>query len=205
MDTLAAMESCIAMRYLKPDPLPRDLVQQLIYAATRASSPGNSQGWSFIAIDDPDAKRTIGDAVHAAMAPVFANRPQGLPGPEERMYQGAAHLAQHFAEVPVWILGCAERVYPPHAPQDVFMYSTIYPAAQNLIVAARALGVGTAFTTFHMTAEPTIRAVTGLPDDVYPCVMIAAGWPARGFSRVRRKPVAEVLHWNTWRATGAGA
>ncbi|MFM7120905.1 MAG: nitroreductase family protein, partial [Gammaproteobacteria bacterium] len=111
----------------------------------------------------------------------------------------------HFAEVPVWILGCAERTYPPHAPQDVFMYSTIYPAAQNLIVAARALGVGTAFTTFHMTAEATIRAVTGLPENVYPCVMIAAGWPARGFARVRRRPVEEVLHWNQWRSTNAGA
>ncbi|MFM7119146.1 MAG: nitroreductase family protein, partial [Gammaproteobacteria bacterium] len=85
MDTLAAMETCIAMRYLKPDPLPRELVRQLIHAATRASSPGNSQGWSFIAIDDPAAKRTIGDAVQAAMAPVFASRPQGLSGPEARM------------------------------------------------------------------------------------------------------------------------
>ena len=198
MDTLEAMNSCIAMRYLKPDPLPRETVRTLVHAATRASSPGNSQGWEFVIIDDAGLKADFGAAVGAAMAPVFAHRPSDLPGPLERMYRGAEHLASHFANVPVWILGCGRKVYPPQAPQDVFMYSTIYPAAQNLIVAARAMGIGTAFTTFHMTIEPLLRQRLNLPAEVIPCVMIAAGYPERAFTPVRRRPVDEVMHWNGW-------
>jgi nitroreductase len=198
MDTLEAMETSIAMRYLKADPLPREQLVRLVYAATRASSPGNSQGWEFVVIDDADIKQKIGAVVLEGMQPAFRNRPAGLDPVQQRMYQGAEHLATHFAEVPAWILGCARKIYPPHAPQDVFMYSTIYPAAQNLLVAARSMNIGTVFTTFHMMAEPTIRELLRIPDGVYPCVMIAAGYPERPFTTVRRKPVEEVLHWNGW-------
>jgi nitroreductase len=198
MDTLEAMETCIAMRYLKPDPVPREILEKLVYAATRASSPGNSQGWEFVVIEDAELKQRIGAAVREGMAGAFSNRPADLAPVERRMYQGAQHLAEHFGEVPAWVLGCARRIYPPQNPQDVFMYSTIYPAAQNLIVAARSLGIGTAFTTFHMVAEPLIRELLRLPEDVHPCVFIAVGYPERPFSKVRRKPVADVMHWNGW-------
>jgi len=198
MDTLEAMETSIAMRYFKPDPIPKDELTRLIYYATRASNPGNSQGWEFIVIDDHDIKAKIGAVVKQAMAPVFASRPQGLEGVQERMYQGAEHLANNFASVPAWILGCGRKIYPPQDPQDVFMYSTIYPAAQNLVVAARAMNIGTAFTTFQHLAEPLLREELRIPDDVHLCVFIAAGYPERKFSKVRRKPGEEVLHWNGW-------
>ncbi len=199
MDVVEAMETCIAMRYLKPDPLPRETLERLVYAATRASNPGNSQGWGFIVIDDPAIKSRIGEAVREAMAPVFQSKPAGLEGVAERMYQGAEHLAGHFADVPAWILGCARKIYPPQAPRDEFMYSTIYPAAQNLVVAARSMNIGTAFTTFQSAAEPLLRELLEIPDDVYLCVMVAVGYPERSFSKVRRRPLDEVLHWNGWR------
>ena len=159
MDVIEAMETCIAMRYLKPDPVPRETLERLVYAATRASNPGNSQGWAFLVIDDADLKRRIGEAVREAMAPVFRNKPAGLDGVAERMYQGAEHLAEHFAEVPAWILGCARKVYPPQAPRDEFMYSTIYPAAQNLVVAARSMNIGTASVSYTHLTLPTNREV----------------------------------------------
>jgi len=198
MDTFESMETAIAMRYLKEDPIPRADLERLIFAATRASSPGNSQGWEFVVVDDPALKARIGEAVREGMAGAFANKPAGLDGVGERMYEGAQHLATHFARVPAWILGCGRKIYPPHAPQEVFMYSTIYPAAQNLIVAARAMNLGAAFTTFHMVAEPVIRDLLRIPADVHPCVFVAVGYPERKFGRVRRKPVSEVLHWNGW-------
>ncbi len=198
MDVLEAMETCIAMRYLKPDPVPRETLKQLVYAATRASNPGNSQGWEFVVIDDADLKRRLGEVVRAGMAPAFSSKPAGLDASAERMYRGAEHLAEHFAEVPAWILGCARKIYPPHAPREEFMYSTIYPAAQNLVVAARSMNLGTAFTTFQWVAEAMLRETLGIPDDVYLCVFIAVGYPERQFTRVRRRPVDEVLHWNGW-------
>ena len=196
MNVIEAMETCTAMRYLKEDPVPRDVLTRLIHAATRASSPGNSQGWEFVIVDEADAKARIGEAVRAGMAPAFAHKPQGLDGVQARMYAGAEHLATHFAKVPAWIVGCARKVYPPQAPSDVFMYSTIYPAAQNLIVAARSLDIGACFTTFHHAAGEVIRDVCRIPEDVHICVMVAIGYPERSFMPVRRKPVESVIHWN---------
>ncbi len=198
MDVLDAINTCTAMRYLKPDPIPKADLEKLIYAATRASNPGNSQGWEFVVIDDPAMKEEIGASVKEAMAPAFANKPQGMDGVAERMYLGAEHLANNFAKVPAWILGAARKIYPPQAPEDVFMHSTIYPAGQNLILAARAMNIGTCFTTFQRSAEPTIRKLCNIPDDVHLCLFVAVGYPERRFMPVRRKPVEDVLHWNTF-------
>lgn len=198
MDVIEAMETCIAMRYLKEDPIPKADLERLIYAATRASSPGNSQEWEFVVLSDAALKAEIGDAVWAAVAPMFESLTAEDGGTTARMYRGAEHLARNFAKVPSWILGCARKNYPPQAPTEAFMHSTIYPAAQNLIVAARAMGLGTTFTTFQMVAEPVIRRVLAIPNDVHLCVLVAVGYPARPFAPVRRKSVSEVLHWDGW-------
>jgi nitroreductase len=198
VDVIEAMESCIAMRYLKEDPIPKADLERLVYAATRASSPGNSQEWDFVVISDDGPKVDIGDAVWAEMAPMFESLSTDGKISEQRMYKGAAYLAKNFAKVPAWILGCARKNYPPQAPTEAFMHSTIYPAAQNLIVAARSMGLGTTFTTFQMTAEKVIRQRLSIPSDVHLCVLVAVGYPEKSFGPVRRKPVDEVLHWNGW-------
>lgn len=198
MEVLEAMDTCTAMRYFKEEPVPREDLEKLIYAATRASNPGNSQGWEFVVIDDENLKNLIGEVVLQGMAPAFANKPEGLDGVGERMYLGAEHLANNFAKVPAWILGASRKIYPPHAPEDVFMHSTIYPAGQNLIVAARSMNIGTCFTTFHRSAEPIIRKLCNVPEDVHLCLFVAVGYPERKFMPVRRKPLEDVLHWNTF-------
>jgi len=201
MDVFKAMETCTAMRYFKPDPIPHEVLEKLIYAATRASNPGNSQGWEFLVIDDPAIKAPVGEQVLAGMAPFFAARPDGKDAVEERMLVGAEHLAKNFASVPAWIVCMARKVYPPHDPQESFMHSTIYPAAQNLIVAARAMGIGTCFTTFPGNAEPQIRELCKVPDDLHMFVYVAVGYPDRDFMPVKRKPVAEVLTWNRYESS----
>ena len=198
MDVIEAMETCTAMRYFKDQAVSKQELEQLIYAATRASSPGNSQGWEFLVIDDPAIKTPVGEKVLEGMAPFFANRPPGQDGVEERMLQGAEHLARNFAQVPAWIVCMARMVYPPQAPQESFMHSSIYPAAQNLIVAARSMGIGTCFTTFPGNAEPEIRALCNVPDDLHMFVYVAVGYPDRDFQPVRRKPVEDVVTWNRY-------
>jgi nitroreductase len=78
------------------------------------------------------------------------------------------------------------------------VYAALYPAAQNLIVAARSLGLGTTFTTFQLAAEAEMRAALGLPSDVSIGVCIALGYPDRPFGPVARKPVDQVVHWEKW-------
>ena len=196
MDVFEAMETCTAMRYFKDEAVPADEIQKIIYAATRASSPGNSQGWAFLVIDDPATKAAMGEKVMEGMGPFFDNRPPGADGVEERMLQGAEHLARNFAKVPTWIVCMARQVYPPHDPQESFMHSTIYPAAQNMIVAARSMGIGTCFTTFPSYAEGEIREMCNVPDDLHMFVYIAVGYPERNFMPVRRKPIEDVITWN---------
>jgi len=196
MDVIEAMETCSAARYLKPDPVPQDLIERVIYAATRASSPGNSQKWDFIVIRNPEAKRKIRDL----LAPRFKAMRAEVPttGQSTSRLAAAIHLAETLNEVPAIIFVCGPVAYPPNAPMEQFVWSALYPAAQNLIVAARSLGLGTTFTTFHMLMENELRDLLGIPKEIKFGVMIPIGWPQNDFVKVKRKPIASVIHWDKW-------
>jgi len=198
MDALEALTTTRAMRRLKPDPVPEALLKQVIHAATCASSPGNSQGWDFVVVRDAGQRKRIGDVIRKHVAPNLVGIPEsgGIPRARERMIQGAQHMANHFEIAPVVIFVCGAVVYPPNNPMELFVPSALYPAAQNLIVAARALGLGTTFTTFHMFCEPQIREIIGLPATHRIQVTIPLGWPEGRFGPVKRKPVEEVIHWD---------
>jgi len=197
MDAIEAMETCRAIRYLKPDPVPQALIERVIYAATRASSPGNSQGWDFVVLRDRTAKAKLGPVLRERLLPLVQSMPN-TPGSVSRMIEGAQHLLRAFEEIPVWVIVCGRKVYPPGAATDQMVDAALYPAAQNLIVAARSLGLGTTFTTFQVATENEMRKVLGIPDDVSIAVCIAMGYPDRPFGPVKRKPVAEVIHWDRW-------
>lgn len=198
MDVFEAMGTARAIRYLKPDPVDPELIEKLIWAATRASSPGNSQGWDFVVITDPDAKASIGGAVDDAMAGIFREPPADADRSVRLMLNGARALAGSLATAPVLILVCGRMVYPPGNPDEMLVWSACYPAAQNLIVAARALGLGATFTTFQRRAEQVVRGTLGIPDDVRMAALIPVGWPDREHGPVNRKPVEEVIHWDRW-------
>jgi nitroreductase len=203
MDVFEAMGTCRAMRHLKPDPVPDDLVERVLWAATRAPSPGNSQGWDFVVLRDAAKKSRIADAVSAAMAARVA----AMPRPDDttrRMLDGTENLIATLGRAPVIVFVCGGVVYPPGAPREAFTWSAVYPAAQNLLVAARALGLGTVFTTMHMTAEPTVREVLGIPDHIRIGAMIPIGWPDRPFGPLTRRPVADFVHHDGWEGEKRG-
>ncbi len=187
------------MRWLRPDPISPELVERLIWAATRAPSPGNTQDWDFVLLDEPKAKTRIGDAVRDAMAARVAamERPDRTT---RLMLDGTAHLIDSFAEAPLIVFVCGRVRYPPQRPSEQMTWSALYPAAQNLLVAARALGLGSVFTTLHLTADAVVRQVLGIPDDVRIAATIPVGWPAADFGPVNRRPVSEVVHHNRWRS-----
>lgn len=199
MDVFDAMETCGAMRYLKPDPVPEDLIRKVLHAATRASNPGNSQGWDFVVVRDPDLKARIGKPLRETMHPILDGMADGDPSPRgKRMYGSVKSLLDAFDTIPVCIFVCGRAVYPTANPMPELIPAALYPAAQNLIVAARALGLGTTFTTFHQVIEPVVREALEIPADVQLGVMVAMGWPERSFRPVRRKPLDQVVHWDRW-------
>ena len=197
MDVFEAMSTCRAMRYLKPDPVDDELIERIVTAATWAPSPGNSQGRDFVVVRDAAKKEAIGDAIEAVMG----DRVAAMERPDRThrlMLDGTEHLVRTLKTCPVLILVCGKTVYPYQAPRESFVWSSIYPAAQNLIVAARALGLGTVFTTFHGTAEPVIRETLGIPDDVHIGALIPVGWPHRRFGPLRRVGYEQVVHLDGW-------
>jgi nitroreductase len=195
---IEAMETCRAMRELKPDPVPDELVETALHAATRASNPNNSQLWSFVVVRDPAQRAHIAKAFEPHLERVKAI-PAGDDKLLERRLASARNLVGGLASVPVIIFVCARNEYPPEGPLESMMYSAAFAASQNLIVAARSLGLGATFTTLNLRAEPELRTILEIPDDVTMVTTIPLGWPARPFGPVRRKPLAEVVHHDRWR------
>ena len=200
MDVFEAMGTAVSMRWLKPDTVPDALIERLLWAATRASNPGNSQPWEFVVVRDESLRRRLGDVLSKRMIGVGQRTDDQLPDDptQRRILQGATHLIKHFADAPVLLFICGRNVYPAHAPQEHMMYSAVFSAAQNLMVAARALGLGAAYTTFQLGNEAKFSEILGLPADVRICVTIPVGWPARNQGTLNRKPLDDVAHYDGW-------
>ena len=196
MDLFEAMDTNRAMRRLKPDPVPRELLEQLVHAATRAPSAGNSQHWSFVIVTNREDMRFLGDILQRRLGQ-FSRDPED--DAQGRMMRAVRYLIAHFHETPAVIFCCIRNAYPnAETPVRATMWSTIYPATQNLLLAARGLGLGAAMTTFQAGAEDEIKAHFGIPDDVYIGSTIPVGYPMGRFGPLGRKPLDEVLHWERW-------
>lgn len=197
MDVFEAMGTARAMRFFKPDPVPQELIDKVLWAATRASSPNNTQGWDFIVVTDADIRRRLGDLFKP-----FAERVKSMPVPDNavdrRTLAGAHNLGANMGNFPCIIFVCGRNIYPADNPREPFMYSAVYAASQNLIVAARALGLGAAFTTLQGMFDKQIREILNVPDDVYICTTIPLGYPDGPTGPVSRKDVSEVVHHNGW-------
>jgi nitroreductase len=173
-------------------PIPEDLIKKVIHAATCASSPGNSQGWDFVVVRDPAARKKIGDLIRETVLPRLVPIPEsgGVEAGRRKMMSGARHLAGNFGAAPVIVFVCGASIYPPGAPMDEFVPAALYPAAQNLIVAARSVGLGTVFTTFHMFCAAELTKILGTrephPGDD------PMGWP--GEVRTRRAQASGRSH-----------
>ncbi len=196
-DIWEVMETCRAIRYLKPDPIPAAVLDKVLWAATRAPSPGNSQGWDFVVVDDADAKRVIAEAIGAAMLPAISKM-QPRDRTERLMFDGAAALIGSMATAPAVIFVTGPVIYPAGRPEESFTWSALYPAAQNILLAARALGLGTVFTTLHRAADSVIRDTLDIPDHIRIAATIPIGYPDADFGPVNRRPVADFVHRNRW-------
>lgn len=196
LDTMATAR---AVRRFTDDPVPDELIERLVFAASRASSGRNSQPWEFIAIRDRDALGRIAAEFEPRVAELLAAVPRARDEHQRTMFRQAAGLMQAISTVPVVIVVAGRLIEwgPPFDAHET-LHSALFAASQNLIVAARALGLGAAFTTFHLHAEATFREVTGIPDEFHIATTIPVGWPATRPGPVRRKPVADVLHWDRY-------
>jgi nitroreductase len=206
MDLHEALYTTRAMRRVKPDPVPLDVQARVLDAAVRAPSGGNSQGWRFVMVDDPDLKAVLGPLYRDALGQLWATfykervaAAEADPSSEEgaatlRMVRSAQHLADHFEEIPLFLFGFIQ-----HDPSG----GSIFPAIWSAMLAARAEGVGTALTSvlgvFH---GPETLAALGVPDGegwISACC-VSFGYPTGRWDVAARRPAHEVAFRNRWGA-----
>ena len=194
------MQTTRSMRRLKPDPVPATLIRKILEAGTSAPSGGNMQRWRFLVVRDPEIKKTVGAYYKRTWDEVVSPRYRsGNPAPGTspdrfaRMLDAAQYLADHIHEAPVWIVPCMEGANPTRTAG-----SSIYPAVQNMLLAARALGLGATLTTLYLNFEREVEAALGLPSDVHSYALIPIGYPMGRFGPVRRVPLADVVYGEQW-------
>ena len=197
MDVLEAIRTTRSMRRLDParDVSDEDLVT-IIDAATRAPTGGNSQPVRWLVVRDPELKRRVGEVYRSqARTRLVAYEQDAKTDPEvARMLRSARHLAEHMGEAPALLIPCARAERGRAA-------SSVFPAVQNLMLAARALGLGTTLTTIHLGDEGTVREILSIPEDVQTFAIIPVGYPLGRWGEARRRPVSEVTYWDGWRQT----
>ena len=140
-----------------------EVVTTILYAAVRAPSGGNTQRWSFLVIRDRETKKRFGEWYLDAWTGLVAD--MNLQQTSAQPYRPSM-LAQSMEDISVLILACLDSPTPPHGPNSLTPGSSIYPAVQNIIFAARALGLGTVLTTLHTKLEDEVKVLLGIRDTV---------------------------------------
>jgi nitroreductase len=200
MDVREALYTTRAMRRVSSDPIPDAVVARIIDAAIHAPSGGNAQNWNFIVVDDREVIGKIGSIYQEAMTELWktiyaqqiADSQADPDDPDNaqwlRVYRSAQWLQDHFGDVPLLLCGLGDA-------------GSVYPALWSAQLAARAEGVGSAFTSVlsFFNRDETLAAL-GVPGEGAPPFhgMITFGYPLGRWGVGARKPAAEVMYSNQW-------
>ena len=209
MDFFEVVHTQRSIRRFKPDPVPPEAIRKMIDAAIRAPSGSNSQPWIWLVVRDQAKREAIAGAVrqHFGGAGNIENlrRDAGqLEDPaRRRMMLGAVGFFENVAAAPVLIIPCLVGVTSPVTDgTSLLAGSSIYGAVQNMMLAARAQGLGTVLTTFNSFMEDTLRTEFHIPDNAIPTCVVPVGYPdGQRFGPTTRKPPEEVTFWDDWGAT----
>ena len=211
MELREAMSTLRAVRRLRPDPVPEDVLRRVLEAATWAPTGGNAQPWRALAVRDPDRKRFLGElylegwrAYSAQHQKLLEGAPPAVREKQARMLAAGDHLAEHFGETPVVVLFC----FNPEnmaltdaglARPSVVGGASIYPAVQNLLLACRAEGLGCVLTTLLCQREEVVRERLGIPDPWYTAAAVPIGLPrGAGHGPISRRPVEKMVYGDRW-------
>ncbi|NSC24973.1 nitroreductase family protein [Streptomyces albus subsp. chlorinus] len=222
------MSTMRAMRRLKPDPVPDELLERLVQAAVWGPSGGNIQGYEYVVVADPAVMARLAPlwkrCVDAYLATTGKHAPAGMDeAAYGRMVAAIEYQRDHFARTPALVIPCYRMPLPAPdeegqraslealgeaaahrlaAVQERFTAlaegSCVYPGVQNLLLAARGLGLAANITIWHLMLEEEWKQALGIPEEMRTFAVIPVGRPQGRFGPVRRRPVSEVLHRDGW-------
>ena len=191
-----------AMRRLKHDPVPDELIRRILEAGACAANGGANQRWRFLVIKDRGTKEQVQKwyqkAFDEVVGPRYRNSeppPGSSPGRYRRQHDAMQYLTEHYHEAPVWIVACQGD---GEEPSTRWSGASIYPAVQNMLLAARALGLGATLTSRHLRHEQEVEAILGLPPGVHSYAILPIGYPMGNLGPVRRGLLSDVVFLNKW-------
>lgn len=210
-DQLLSTTRAVRKRLDLTRPVEEELIRECIELAVQAPSGSNTQLWHFLVVTDAEKRKALGEfyrqgweAVYSSGAASSQSQPaqtQDEANAQERVRNSAHYLADHMGEVPVLVVPCIEgRIDGAPSAMQAGFWGSILPAVWSFMLAARARGLGTAWTTLHLLHEKEVAEVLGIP---YEKVTQAALIPVAhtigtDFKPGPRKPLDKVLHWNQW-------
>jgi nitroreductase len=207
LDTIGLLEGITTTRAIRRyhhEPVPTGVLRAVLFAATRAPSGSNRQPFRMVVLTDgpraAEAKRLIGESARHIWGTkrqtdaYDAGSGAASNSPKSRTARAVQEYVDDFENVPVLILACLVR-YREATP---FEGASVYPACQNILLAARALGYGGVLTGFHFGAEADLRTLLGVPADVFMAATITLGRPVGAHGPVRRRPMAELVFDDAW-------
>lgn len=197
--------NCRAMRRLDTKEVPEALLTELINAANQAPSGSNSQGARWIVVRDTKVKQRLAElnreGVETYLAPLIDN-PGSLShqsgDKRRRMVDAVVWQKEHMHEIPALIIACMEFGAPATNDMIARGNGSIWPGIQNLLLAARALCLGAAPTTLALNDRQAVAEALNLPDSMAAYALIPVGYPLGKFGPVTRKPLKEILRFDTW-------
>ncbi len=189
-------------------PVEPEIIERCIEIALHAPTGGNRQGWHFVVVADAEKRAAIAnfykqswyayDVQRVSTARYAADDPRAAQLP--RVRQSAQYLADHMHEVPALVIPCIEgRVENAGVAAQASLYGSILPAAWSLMLALRARGLGSAWTTLHLMHEKEVAALLGVPDNITQAALLpVAYFKGADFKPASRLPARERIHWNRW-------
>jgi nitroreductase len=205
MPLVDAMMTQRAVRRVLPDPVDDAIVLKCIELALRAPTGSNGQNWEFVVVKDRRVKEKLGRRYHQGWSLYGGLARRVAAGDEsmQKILRAVQWQVDHFSEIPVLVVGCLRggtRV--PYLPTpfvgESSYFGSIYPSAQNLLLAARAMGLGASLITMPLWSVTSARRILGLPLSVSPCCIVPLGWPRGRYGPTTRKPVEDVTHLDSY-------
>lgn len=209
MELYDAMSTLRAVRRLKSDPIPEDVLGRILEAATWAPTGGNMQPWRMVAVTDADKKQALEDLYRPyweryvpGYEAKMKHMPEAAQASSRRALEAGTHLATHMHEVPLLAVFCFNPsiMTITDIEQDrtsVVGGGSVYPAVQNFLLACRNEGLGCVLTTLLCYEEPAVKELLQIPDDWYTCAHVPVGYPVLGgHGPISRRPVDEMVSFN---------
>ncbi|MDZ7732623.1 MAG: nitroreductase family protein [Acidimicrobiia bacterium] len=223
MPLVEAMTTQRAVRRLTSEPVDDEIVLRCIELALKAPTGSNGQNWEFVVVKDREVKARLAQRYRQAWALYHGagewiteksgsggftgglasalDRVAGSSGDAEstrRIMRAVQWQVDHFEDLPVLVVACLRGARVPLVPPPPVgassLYGSIYPSVQNLLLAARAVGLGASLITLPLWSTASARSILGLPLSVQPACVVPLGWPQGRYGPTTRRPVGDVVH-----------